>query len=49
MKNSWLRLRLAISLGAMAVFALNGAGSVRAQNPDTIPSEESAARTKAII
>jgi len=33
----------------MAVFALNGAGSVSAQNPDTIPAEASAARTKAIL
>src|SRR5882724_2685466 len=49
MKNSLWRLRLATVLGAMAVFALNGAGSVSAQNPDTIPAEASAARTKAIL
>jgi hypothetical protein len=49
MKNSWLRPRLSIAVGALAIFALSGAGSVRAQNPDTIPAEESAARTKTIL
>jgi hypothetical protein len=40
---------LAIVVGALAIFGLSGAARVGAQNPDTIPAEESAARTKAIL
>jgi len=34
---------------ALAYFGLSGAGRASAQNPDTIPAEESAARTKTIL
>jgi hypothetical protein len=44
-----LRIRFAIILGALAFFAMSGAARVNAQNPDTIPAEESAARTKTIL
>ena len=40
---------MAIVVGALAVFALSGAARAGAQNPDTIPAEESAARSKAIL
>lgn len=48
-RTVWQQIRLAISLGALAVLALSGATRVSAQNPDTIPAEESAARTKTIL
>ena len=44
-----MKVRTAIVFCAMAIFALSGAARVNAQNPDTIPAEESAARTKAIL
>jgi hypothetical protein len=45
-----LKARLTIVMGALAIFVLSGgAANVRAQNPDTIPAEESAARTKTIL
>jgi hypothetical protein len=36
-------------IGGLAIFGLSGAARLGAQNPDTIPAEESAARTKAIL
>jgi hypothetical protein len=44
-----LRIRFAIIFGTFAVFAMGGAARVNAQNPDTIPAEESSARTKTIL
>lgn len=44
-----LKARMAIVLGALAMMALSGAARVGAQNPDTIPAEESAARSKTIL
>jgi hypothetical protein len=44
-----MKVRTAIIFCALAIFALSGAARVNAQNPDTIPAEESAARTKAIL
>ncbi len=44
-----IRIRLTIIFGALAIFALSGAAPAHAQNPDTIPAEESAARTKTIL
>lgn len=44
-----MKVRTAIVFCAMTIFALSGAARVNAQNPDTIPAEESAARTKAIL
>jgi hypothetical protein len=44
-----LRIRFAFILGALAILAMSGAARVNAQNPDTIPAEESAARTKTIL
>jgi hypothetical protein len=49
MRTKWLQLRLAIILVGLAIFGTGGAARVSAQNPDTIPAEESAARTKAIL
>ena len=49
MRKLWLQIRLAMVMSALAVFALSGAARVSAQNPDTIPAEESAARTKTIL
>ena len=43
------RIRFAFIFGAMAILAMSGAARVNAQNPDTIPAEESAARTKTIL
>jgi len=43
-----LRIRFAIIFGALAILAMSGP-RVNAQNPDTIPAEESAARTKTIL
>jgi hypothetical protein len=43
------RIRLAIVFGALTIFGLSGAARTNAQNPDTIPAEESAARTKTIL
>jgi hypothetical protein len=45
----WLQFRLAIIFGVLAIFSTSGAARVSAQNPDTIPTEESAARTKTIL
>jgi hypothetical protein len=44
-----MRVRTLIVFCAMVIFALGGAARVNAQNPDTIPAEESAARTKVIL
>ncbi len=44
-----MKVRMAIVFFAITIFALSGAARVNAQNPDTIPAEESAARTKAIL
>src|ERR1700683_3453334 len=49
MRTEWLQIRTAIALGALAIFAVSSAVRVGAQNPDTIPAEESAARTKVIL
>jgi hypothetical protein len=49
MRTNWRRCKLAIVAGALTIFALGGAARVGAQNPDTIPAEESAARTKVIL
>jgi hypothetical protein len=49
MRTNWLRVRTAIALGALTIFAVSGAVRTGAQNPDTIPAEESAARTKVIL
>lgn len=44
-----LRMRFAFIFGVLAILAMSGAARVNAQNPDTIPAEESAARTKTIL
>jgi hypothetical protein len=44
-----IRIRLAIVFSALTICGLAGATRVHAQNPDTIPAEESAARTKTIL
>src|SRR5713226_9543240 len=49
MRMKWRRIRLAIILGALAIFGMSSAGRAGAQNPDTIPAEQSAAKTKAIL
>jgi|SRR5580693_2200885 hypothetical protein len=49
MRTNWLQIRTTIALGALAIFLASGAVRVGAQNPDTIPAEESAARTKTIL
>src|ERR1700722_10709938 len=49
MRTKWLQLRIAIIFYGLAIFGTNGAVRVSAQNPDTIPAEQSAAFTKAIL
>jgi hypothetical protein len=49
MRTNWLQLKLAIVFSALAIFGVGGVARVSAQNPDTIPAEESAARTKTIL
>jgi hypothetical protein len=48
MRTNWLQIRTTVLFGAFVIFA-SGALRVSAQNPDTIPAEESAARTKVIL
>jgi hypothetical protein len=40
---------MAVVVSALAIFAMGGASRVGAQNPDTVPAEESAARSKTIL
>jgi len=44
-----LKIRIAFVMGALAILAMSGVARVGAQNPDTIPAEESAARSKTIL
>jgi hypothetical protein len=48
-RKLWLQVRLAMVVSALAILAMSVAVRVGAQNPDTIPAEESAARSKTIL